>query len=134
MFGLLIAIVIIICALANFKKLLGLLLQCVVSYIGFCIHPIIGGFLVVVFILHWLGPKEKPKEYKQEERKEYKQEYQEEPKQQTYPNKYFTGCNNKADLKKRHRELCMKYHPDKGGNIEIFKEMQAEYESIIKNY
>ena len=37
----------------------------------------------------------------------------------------------KEQLKKRHRELCKKYHPDKGGDIEIFKKMQAEYERLI---
>lgn len=75
----------------------------------------------------------KQEEYKrqQEEQKKRRQQ-QEQQRQKTYqqPRGFFTGCTTKEQLKKRHRELCKKYHPDKGGDPEIFKKMQAEYEML----
>ena len=75
----------------------------------------------------------KQEEYKrqQEEQKKRRQQ-QEQQRQKTYqqPRGFFTGCTTKEQLKKRHRELCKKYHPDKGGNPETFKKMQAEYEML----
>lgn len=45
---------------------------------------------------------------------------------------YFSGCDNKAALKKRYRELCKMYHPDSaGGNAEIFKQVQVEYKKKL---
>lgn len=35
-----------------------------------------------------------------------------------------------ALLKKRYRELVLKYHPDKGGDENIFKEIDACYECL----
>ena len=75
----------------------------------------------------------KQEEYKrqQEEQKKRRQQ-QEQQRQKTYqqPRGFFTGCTTKEQLKKRHRELCKKYHPDKGGDPELFKKMQAEYEML----
>ncbi len=46
---------------------------------------------------------------------------------------YFSGCNNKAELKRRYRQLCKKLHPDcPGGSAESFRRMQAEYEHLLK--
>lgn len=47
--------------------------------------------------------------------------------------RYFTGCNNKTELKRRYRQLCKKLHPDcPGGNAESFRRMQTEYEYLLK--
>ena len=51
-------------------------------------------------------------------------------------NKYFTGCSTLEDLKKLYHELAKKYHSDNGGNDEIMKEINAEYDAahkILKN-
>ena len=145
MFKLIGIVLLVIFILCNLKKILGFIMQCIVAYIGFIIHPLLGGFLAFCFIASWFGGDEIKEEPKQEEKKSssqnnhkqntnnnQRQQYQERPKQQTRTNttSYFAGCTTKEQLKKRHRELCMKYHPDRGGNAEVFKKMQAEYESI----
>lgn len=38
----------------------------------------------------------------------------------------------KARIKKRFHELAKKYHPDKGGDAEMFKKMKAAYEHCLK--
>eukprot|EP01084_Bolivina_argentea_P215575 366005_1 len=38
------------------------------------------------------------------------------------------------DLRKRYHELCMKYHPDKGGNEEVFKNLQQRYDRYKSVY
>lgn len=38
--------------------------------------------------------------------------------------------NTYQELKKRYRKLAMQYHPDKGGDAEIFKAIVTEYEHI----
>ena len=154
MFKLIGIILLVIFILCNLKKILGFIMQCIVAYIGFIIHPFLGIFLAFCFIASWFGGDKIKEEPKQEEKKsssqnnhkqntnnnqrqQYQksnnqQQYQQRPRQQTQSNSfsYFAGCTTKEQLKKRHRELCMKYHPDRGGNAEVFKKMQAEYESI----
>ena len=143
--------------LNKFPKILGFILQLAVITIGFSFHPLIGLFLLVAYAADWLGmnkkkdtkqkeesnrtrtnfyeEQRKQEEYKrqQEEQKKRRQQ-QEQQRQKTYqqPKGFFTGCTTKEQIKKRHRELCKKYHPDKGGDPEIFKKMQAEYERITK--
>lgn len=36
-----------------------------------------------------------------------------------------------ADLKKAYRELCLVYHPDKGGDTASFQQLQQAYETIV---
>lgn len=44
---------------------------------------------------------------------------------------FFTGCDNRAQLDKRYRELCKAYHPDSaGGDQDLFVEMQSEYKEL----
>ena len=136
-----------------FPKILGFILQLAIISIGFSFHPLLGLFLLIAYACDWLGlnkkkdakPKEeqnrtrtnfyeeqrKQEEHKRQQEQKRQQEYK---RQQTYQQKttngFFTGCTTKEQLKKRHRELCKKYHPDKGGNPETFKKMQAEYEML----
>lgn len=37
----------------------------------------------------------------------------------------------KEDIKRIYKKLARKYHPDKGGNEEVFKKIQEAYEKII---
>lgn len=144
MFQIIGIILLVIFVASNFKRMLGLVLQIIVTILGFYLHPIIGIFLAICYISSWFHKEEQPKQNndnRQRQQNSYQQrtnnqqqrkEYQERPNQQTESNtfSYFKGCTTKEQLKKRHRELCKKYHPDKGGNPETFKKMQAEYESI----
>ena len=46
--------------------------------------------------------------------------------------KYFTKeYETISDIKKHFRELSKKYHPDKGGTDEQFRELYNEYEYLI---
>ncbi|GAA3929125.1 DnaJ domain-containing protein [Chitinophaga oryziterrae] len=44
--------------------------------------------------------------------------------------KFFDGCNTQEEVKARYRQLAMEHHPDKGGNEEVMKEINKEYEFI----
>jgi DnaJ-class molecular chaperone len=48
--------------------------------------------------------------------------------------KYFNISNNITldELKKQYRKLCLKYHPDKGGNTEIFQAINREYKEALE--
>ena len=147
-----IILLLVIIALYNIKATIGLAMQILVTWVGFQIHPILGLFLLFAYISDWynkiFGKKqEKPKQktyqqtnnQQQYQKKEYSNnnqqsnyKQQERPKQQTRykTTSYFSGCTTKEQIKKRHRELCMKYHPDRGGNVEMFRQMQSEYEKL----
>ena len=47
--------------------------------------------------------------------------------------KYFLLCFSLEEVKKKYKELAMIHHPDRGGNTEIMQQINAEYESIVKN-
>lgn len=51
---------------------------------------------------------------------------------QTTTTYYFQGITDKDDLKKEYRNLARKLHPDFGGDVEEFKAMKAQYESLTK--
>ena len=44
--------------------------------------------------------------------------------------RYFAGCRNMTELKRRYRQLCKKLHPDCGGSVDAFRTMQKEYEQV----
>jgi len=44
---------------------------------------------------------------------------------------YFTNIQSVEELRKNYHTLCLKMHPDKGGDHAAFVEMQNEYERII---
>ena len=46
-------------------------------------------------------------------------------------NKWFTGVTTIEELRKRYRELLKQYHPDNGGNEEIMKEINIEYDRLF---
>lgn len=48
--------------------------------------------------------------------------------------KYFKNIKTAEEIKKQFRAYCVSMHPDKGGDPEEFKNMMAEYNSIIKNF
>ncbi len=48
--------------------------------------------------------------------------------------KYFANIKTAEELRKVYRELCLTLHPDRGGNEEDFKAMQAEFESMKADF
>lgn len=51
--------------------------------------------------------------------------------------KHFTNCKTLEELKKAYRKAAIENHPDRGGDAEIMKEINAEYEAMfnrLKNF
>lgn len=46
--------------------------------------------------------------------------------------KYFKNLETMEEVKKQYRKLAMKFHPDRGGDEEIFKAINNEYEEAIE--
>ena len=46
--------------------------------------------------------------------------------------KYFKDLSSMEAVKKQYRKLAMQYHPDRGGNEEIFKIINNEYEEALE--
>jgi hypothetical protein len=40
---------------------------------------------------------------------------------------YFTSWKDKSDLKDQYKKLCKELHPDTGGDVRKFQQMQNEY-------
>jgi curved DNA-binding protein CbpA len=45
---------------------------------------------------------------------------------------FFHGCADIAAAKKLHRALARKHHPDKGGDLRIMQQINAEYDQFCK--
>ena len=45
--------------------------------------------------------------------------------------KYFNNCNTLDELKKEYRRLAMQNHPDRGGDAETMKAINAEYDNLF---
>lgn len=45
---------------------------------------------------------------------------------------YFKNCKTLEDLKREYRKLALKHHPDRGGDAEIMKTINLEYEKMFK--
>ena len=48
--------------------------------------------------------------------------------------RYFDHCTTIEEAKKLQKELAKQYHPDKGGNDEIMKEINSRYDEFLDNY
>jgi len=46
--------------------------------------------------------------------------------------KWFYNPKSLEDLKRQYHKLIMKHHPDKGGNVEDMKEINAEYDMFFE--
>ena len=46
--------------------------------------------------------------------------------------KYFGGCKNIKELKKEYKRLAFENHPDRGGDTETMKSINAEYEKALE--
>jgi hypothetical protein len=46
---------------------------------------------------------------------------------------YFEGCFTEDDIKRRWRDLCKKHHPDLGGDLRTMQEVNAEYETSLRD-
>lgn len=46
--------------------------------------------------------------------------------------KYFEGLKTTAEIKKRYKELALKFHPDRGGDVATMSEINTEYERVMK--
>lgn len=46
--------------------------------------------------------------------------------------KWFKNCNTLDELKKRYRELVMKYHPDRGGDTRTMQEINLEHDEMFR--
>lgn len=64
-----------------------------------------------------------------------KQKPKEEVKFEGQNSNYFAGINDLESLKKRYHALLKIYHPDnQNGDVSISKQIQAEYEQLLKKY
>lgn len=48
--------------------------------------------------------------------------------------KYFKNCKTKEDAKKLYKKLAFKHHPDKGGDVEVMKAINNEFDDFMKNF
>lgn len=46
--------------------------------------------------------------------------------------KYFASCTTLDELKKEYRRLAMMNHPDRGGNLEIMQQINAEHDKAFE--
>jgi hypothetical protein len=45
---------------------------------------------------------------------------------------YFQGCSTVAEIKVQYKKLAFQYHPDLGGDVEIMKDLNNQYEKALK--
>lgn len=46
--------------------------------------------------------------------------------------KFFTNCRTLDELKAEYRRLAMKHHPDRGGDLETMKQINAEHDALFE--
>ena len=47
--------------------------------------------------------------------------------------KYFKNCTTKEECKKMYKKLAFKHHPDRGGDLDTMKEINNDFDWIMKN-
>ena len=47
--------------------------------------------------------------------------------------KYFKDCTSKEECKKLYKKLAFMYHPDRGGDTETMKTINAEFDYVMEN-
>ena len=47
--------------------------------------------------------------------------------------KYFKDCTSKEECKKLYKKLAFIYHPDRGGDTETMKAINAEFDYVMEN-
>ena len=84
----------------------------------------------------WTTYFNRRKSQQDNEKKEQERKQRGQSRNRTYSSfsSYFNGCNTERELKKKHREWCMKLHPDRGGDVEHFRAMQEEYELLREKF
>lgn len=45
--------------------------------------------------------------------------------------RFFEGVKDVQELRKKYKELLKQYHPDNGGDAEVMKEINAEYDALF---
>ena len=48
--------------------------------------------------------------------------------------KYFTNCKTIEEAKKLYRRLAMENHPDRGGDLDTMKAINAEYDDFFNTF
>lgn len=46
--------------------------------------------------------------------------------------KYFTNCKTLDELKAEYRRLAMANHPDRGGDVETMKQINADHDAMFE--
>lgn len=44
---------------------------------------------------------------------------------------YFESLTDEKEIKQRYKELAKQYHPDRGGDAEIMKQINTQYEKVM---
>lgn len=46
--------------------------------------------------------------------------------------KYFYDCKTIEECKKKYYDLCKLHHPDKGGSVDVMKDINSQYDKFLK--
>jgi len=52
----------------------------------------------------------------------------------SYNHDWFAGCKSTADVKSTFRRLAMEHHPDRGGDNETMKSINAAYHTALRRF
>ncbi len=96
---------------------------------------------------HWFNPKkwrelqeerERQRRFEQERQRrldeEYFQSYREALQNLKARRDWFADCLTEQEIKKRYRELALRFHPDCGGTAEEFRALKNQYDLQMSYY